>query len=78
MGTGTVVAAVDGARVLNANVAVQASGPQSTVILTDNTISGNGTGVLVQNGAQVFTPANNTIGGNGTDINGPLSSAPPQ
>ena len=77
-GTGTVVAAVDGARVLNANVAVQASGPQSTVVLSRNTISGNGTGVLAQNGAQVYTPANNTIGGNGTDIDGALTTSPPR
>ena len=60
-GKGTLTVAVDGARVLNANVAVQASGNQSTVILTGSTISGNGTGVLVQNGAQVFTSQSNTI-----------------
>lgn len=77
-GKGTLTVAVDGARVLNANVAVQASGNQSTVILTGSTISGNGTGVLVQNGAQVFTSQSNTIAGNGTDISGGLTSSPPR
>lgn len=77
-GTGIVNATVEGARVLNANVAIQASGLQATVILTGNTISGNGTGVLVQNGAQVYTPQSNTIRDNGTDLSGPLSSVPPR
>ena len=76
LGTGTVNAAFDATRILNAGVALKANGPQSTVILTNNTVSGNGVGVLVQNGAQVYTPANNTICGNGTDLSGALSSTP--
>ena len=78
LGTGTVNAAFDATRILNAGVALKANGPQSTVILTNNTVSGNGVGVLVQNGAQVYTPANNTIGGNGADLSGALSSTPPR
>ncbi len=77
-GTGTTNAVFDAVRVLNAGVAIKANGPQSTVILTNSTISGNGTGVQVQNNGVVYTPQSNTIYGNGTDINGGLSSAPPQ
>ena len=76
MGTGTVNAAFDATRILNAGVALKANGPQSTVILTNNTVSGNGVGVLVQNGAYVSTPQSNTISGNGIDLSGSLGSAP--
>jgi hypothetical protein len=77
-GTGTTTAAFDGVRILNANVAIKANGPLSTVILTNSTISGNGTGVQVQNGAHVYTPQNNTIYGNAADLSGSLSSSPPR
>ncbi|HEY5379156.1 MAG TPA: Ig-like domain repeat protein [Pseudolabrys sp.] len=77
-GTGTTNAAFDAVRVLNAKVAIKANGPQSTVILTNSTISGNGIGVQTLNGGHVYTPHNNTITGNGTDVSGALSSAPPR
>ena len=75
-GTGTTNAVFDAVRILNANVAIKANGPQSTVIFTNSTISGNGTGVQALNSANVYTPQNNTIYGNGADLSGSLSSAP--
>jgi hypothetical protein len=77
-GTGTATATFDSVRVLNANVAIKANGPQSTVILTNSTVSRNGIGVQVLNSASVYTPQNNTIYGNGVDISGALSSSPPR
>ncbi len=77
-GTGTAIATFDSVRVLNANVAIKANGPQSTVILTNSTVSGNGIGVQMLNGGHVYTPQNNTITGNGADLSGSLSSAPPR
>ena len=77
-GTGTTNAAFDAVRILNANVAIKANGPLSTVILTNSSISGNGTGVQVQNGAHVYTPQNNTIYGNAADLSGSLSLSPPR
>jgi hypothetical protein len=77
-GTGLTNAVFDAVRILNANIAIKANGPQSTVMLTNSTVSGNGIGVQVQNGAHVYTPQSNTISGNGTDLSGSLSSAPPK
>jgi hypothetical protein len=77
-GTGTTNATFDAVRILNATVAIKANGPLSTVILTNSTVSGNGTGVQVLNGAHVYTPQNNMIYGNGADLSGSLSSAPPK
>jgi hypothetical protein len=73
-GTGTTNAAFDAVKILNANIAIKANGPLSTVILTNSTLSGNGTGVQIQNGAHVYSPHNNTITGNSTDVSGVLST----
>ena len=43
-GTGTVNATFDTTRILNAAVALKGNGPQSFVILTNNTVTGNGSG----------------------------------
>jgi hypothetical protein len=75
-GTGVTTAVFNAVRILNANVAIKANGPQSTVILTNSTMAGNGTGVQVQNGATVYTPHSNTIYGNGSDLSGSLTSTP--
>ena len=77
-GTGTTNATFDAVKILNANVAIKANGPLSTVVLTNSAVSGNGIGVQVQNGAHVYTPQSNTISGNSTDLSGSLSSAPPR
>jgi hypothetical protein len=74
-GTGTVDAIFDTVRVLNANQALKANGPQSVVIITNCTIGGNNTGVIQQNGATILTSGNNTIQGNGTDVSGTLTAA---
>jgi len=76
-GTGTTIAVFDTVRILNASVGIKANGPLSTVVMTHSTVSGNGTGIMVQNGGHVFTPHNNTIIGNGTDFSGSVTSAPP-
>ena len=77
-GTGATTAAFDAVKIYNANSAIKANGPQSVVILTNSTISGNGIGVQVQNSGTVYTPQNNTITGNGVDISGALTSTPPK
>ncbi|HEY5306352.1 MAG TPA: hypothetical protein VIJ52_06765 [Pseudolabrys sp.] len=81
-GTGTVNAVFDFTRILNAGVALKANGPQSIVILTNNTVGGNTIGVQQQNGASVLTSGNNTITGNGPSNNqnvvGTLTAAPLQ
>jgi hypothetical protein len=77
-GTGNTTAAFDGVRILNANIAIKANGPQSNVVLSGSTISGNGIGVQVLNGGHVYSPQNNTIYGNSTDVSGALSSTPPK
>ena len=73
-GTGTVNATFDTTRILNAAVALKGNGPQSFVILTNNTVTGNGIGVLVQNGASVVSSINNTIYGNATNVSGPITN----
>jgi hypothetical protein len=75
-GTGVNNAALDSVKVLNANVGIKANGPQSVVVLTNSTLSGNAIGVQAQNGGAVYTPQNNTITGNATNVSGSLSSAP--
>lgn len=75
-GTGNTNAVFDALHVLNSSVGIKANGPQSTVILTNSTVSGNGIGVLTQNGGIVYTSTNNTVFGNGTDVNGTLTTAP--
>ena len=77
-GTGTVQTTFDTTRILNAAVALKANGLQSSVVLTNNTVTGNGTGVQVQNSATVFTSGNNTIKNNTTNINGSLTPSPLQ
>ena len=77
-GAGTTNAVFDAVRILNANVAIKANGPQSTVIFTNSTISGNGTGVQAINGGKVFSSVNNTISGNGVDVSGTLTAQPLQ
>jgi hypothetical protein len=72
-GTGTVNAVFDTTRILNAGVALKANGAQSFVILTNNTVSGNSTGIQVVNGATVITSGNNTVFGNGTNVIGTLT-----
>ena len=77
-GTGNANAVFSDVNVLNSAVGIMADGPQSTVILTDSTISGNGVGVQVLNRGVVYTPQNNTVHGNGTDLSGTLTTAPPR
>ena len=77
-GTGMNNATFDSVKIQNANVAIKANGPQSTAILTNSTISGNGIGAQIQNGGVVFSPQSNTIAGNGTDLSGSLSSIAPR
>ena len=77
-GTGTTNAVFNAVRILNANVAIKANGPQLTVILTNSTVSGNGIGVQTFNGGAVYTPRSSTISGNGTDLSGSLTRAPPR
>ena len=75
-GGGTTNAVFDTVKVLNALVAIKANGPQSSVVLTNSTISGNGTGVQVLSSAQVKSSGNNTIQNNGVDVSGTLTAAP--
>jgi hypothetical protein len=75
-GTGTVNAAFDTTRILNANIALKANGPQSFVVLTNNTVSGNTNGIQVVNGASVNSSVNNTIFGNGVDVSGVINNQP--
>jgi hypothetical protein len=81
-GTGTVNAVFDFTRILNAGVALKANGPQSFVILTNNTVGGNTVGVQQQNGATVLTSHNSTITGNGPsnnqNVSGTITQAPLQ
>jgi hypothetical protein len=81
-GTGTVNAIFKDCDILNASVALKANGPQSFVVLTRNTVGGNGTGVQVLNGATVLTSLDNTITGNGPsnnqNVSGTLTAAPLQ
>ena len=77
-GTGTINAAFDAVRILNANVAIKANGPLSTVILTNSTVSGNAIGVQTLNGGNINSLANNTISGNGTNVSGTLTPQPLQ
>jgi hypothetical protein len=77
-GTGTSIGTFNDVNVLNAGAAIRANGPQSTVILTNSTLSGNGIGTQALNGATVLTSQNNTITGNGTDVSGALTAAPRQ
>jgi hypothetical protein len=77
-GTGTVNAVFNDVNVLNSQAALKANGPQSYVILTNCTVSGNSNGVQVLNGATVLTSQNNTITGNSTNISGTLTAAPLQ
>jgi len=81
-GTGTVNAVLDFTRILNAGVALKANGPQSFVIVTNNTVGGNTIGVQQQNGATVITSHNSTITGNGPsnnqNVSGTVTQAPRQ
>ena len=81
-GTGTVNAVLDFTRILNAGVALKANGPQSFVIVTNNTVGGNTIGVQQQNGATVITSHNSTITGNGPsnnqNVGGALTPVPLQ
>jgi hypothetical protein len=74
-GTGTADAAFDSVRVLNAGVGLKANGSQSFVVITNNTVVGNSTGILISGGATVLTSGNNTIQGNGTNVSGTLTPA---
>ena len=64
----------DTCRILNASAALKANGPQSFVILTNNTVAGNNTGVSVSNGASVISSGNNTIYGNTTNVTGTITT----
>ena len=81
-GTGTVNAVFDFTRILNAGVALKANGPQSFVVVTNNTIGGNTIGLQQQNGATVITSHNSTVNGNGLsnnqNVSGTLTQAPLQ
>ncbi len=77
-GTGTVSAVFDFTRILNSQAALKANGPQSFVILTNNTVSGNSIGLQVLNGASVASSGNNTIFGNGTNVSGTFGTQPLQ
>ena len=72
-GTGTVNATYDTNRILNAGVALKGNGPQSYVVLTNNTVSGNAIGILASGGANINTSGNNTVFGNDNDVSGSLS-----
>ena len=61
-------------RILNAGAALKANGPQSFVVLTNNTVSGNNNGVLVQNSATVISSGNNTVSGNATNVSGTITT----
>jgi hypothetical protein len=50
-------------------------GAAAAILLSNNTISGNGTGVKVSGGTG-YTLKNNAIAGNGTDVSGTLSAYP--
>jgi hypothetical protein len=74
-GTGLTNAVFNFVNILNASVAIKANGPQSIVVLTNSTVSGNGTGVQPLNGGTIFTSQNNTIKGNGTNLSGAMTNA---
>jgi len=74
-GTGTVLATYDSNRILSSGTALKANGLQSTVLLTNNTVTGNGIGILQQNSANILTSGNNSIRNNGTDISGTITAA---
>jgi len=77
-GTGTVQATFENTHILDAGVALKANGLQSSVVLMNNTVTGNVIGVQQQNSATVYTFGNNGIKNNGTEISGTLTSAPLQ
>ena len=77
-GHGLVNAVFDTTRILNAQVALKANGGQSYVILTNNTVAGNGIGIQVRNSAHVTTSSNNTVYGNLTDVDGTVTPQPLQ
>jgi len=72
-GHGTVLATFDNTHILNTGVGLKANGPLSSVVLTNNTVTGNGIGIQQQNGATVRTSGNNTIQNNTTNISGTLT-----
>ncbi|HEY5378441.1 MAG TPA: hypothetical protein VIJ78_02765 [Pseudolabrys sp.] len=72
-GTGTVLATFDNTHILSAGVGLKANGPLSSVVLTNNTVTGNGIGIQQVNGATVRTSGNNTIQNNTTNISGTLT-----
>lgn len=51
------------------------NGGAAVAVISNNTITGNGTGVSIQNGT-VFTLKNNAIAGNSNDVNGTLAAYP--
>lgn len=73
-GTGTVSAAFVRTNILNSGgAALRANGPQSFVVLNDNTACGNNIGIQVSNGATVTTMQNNTVSCNNTNVSGTLT-----
>ena len=72
-GTGTVQAVFVRTQILNSGTALKANGPQSFVVLNDNTACGNGIGIQVLNSAVVNTMQNNTVKCNNTNISGTLN-----
>ena len=77
-GTGTVLATFDTNRILSSAAGLKANGPQSSVVLMNNTVTQNAIGVMQQNSATVYTFGNNGIKNNNTDISGTLTPAPLQ
>jgi hypothetical protein len=78
-GHGQVVATFDSNRILNTQAGLKANGPLSFVVLNNNTVTGNLTGVQVQNGATVYTAGNNVVmfSGPGGNLVGTLNGASP-
>ena len=74
-GTGTVQATFDSTKILKSAVGLKANGPLSSVVITNNTVTGNGIGVQQVGGATILTSGNNTIRNNGTQISGTLIPA---
>ena len=81
-GHGLVNAVFDTTRILNAQVALKGNGPLTSVILTNNTVSGNGIGIQAVNNAAMISSGNNTVFGNTTNVNlttgGTLTTQPTQ
>jgi hypothetical protein len=76
---GQVVATFDSNQILNTQAGLKANGPLSFVVLNNNTVTGNQTGVSVSNGATVYSSGNNVVmfSGSGGNLSGPLNGASP-